>query len=86
MASGLPVVATRVGGNPFLVEDGATGFLVPPGDPRALAESVMRLVEQPDEAERLANAALERTRSRFSTESMLRELEGIYDNLVGRAA
>jgi glycosyltransferase involved in cell wall biosynthesis len=86
MASGLPVVATRVGGNPFLVEDGATGFLVPPGDPGALAESVVRLVEQPDEAERLANAALERTRSRFSTESMLRELEGIYDNLVGRAA
>jgi glycosyltransferase involved in cell wall biosynthesis len=86
MASGLPVVATRVGGNPFLVEHGTTGFLVPPGDPGALAESLIRLVEQPDEAERLGNAALERTRCRFSTESMLRELEGVYDALIGRAA
>jgi glycosyltransferase involved in cell wall biosynthesis len=86
MASGLPVVATRVGGNPFLVEHGATGLLVPPGDPSAFAESVIRLVEHPNEAERLANAALERTRSRYSSESMLRELEGVYDDLVGRAA
>jgi glycosyltransferase involved in cell wall biosynthesis len=86
MASGLPVVATRVGGNPFLVEHGATGFLVPPRDPGAFAESIIRLVEHPDEAQRLGNAALQRVRSQYSTQSMLRELERVYDDLVGRAA
>jgi glycosyltransferase involved in cell wall biosynthesis len=86
MACGLPVVATRVGGNPFLVEHGATGLLVPPRDPGSFAESVIRLVEHPDEALRLGNAALQRARSQYSTRSMLRALEHVYDDLVGRAA
>ncbi len=84
MATGLPVVATQVGGNPFLVEHGATGSLVPRGDAVALAESILRLVDHPDEAERLGRAALERTRSRFSTESMLRALERFYDGVLSQ--
>jgi glycosyltransferase involved in cell wall biosynthesis len=84
MASGLPVVATRVGGNPLLVEDGATGLLVPARDPGALAESIARLVENPDEAARFGDAALERIRRRFSTESMIRELESVYGGLLGQ--
>jgi glycosyltransferase involved in cell wall biosynthesis len=44
MASGLPVVATSVGGTPELVVDGETGLLVPPGDPAALADAVERLL------------------------------------------
>lgn len=83
MASGLPVVATRVGGNPLLVEDRTTGLLVPARDPGALAESIVRLVENPDDAARYGDAALERIRRRFSTASMIRELECVYGELLG---
>jgi glycosyltransferase involved in cell wall biosynthesis len=58
-ASGLPVVATRTGGVPALLEDGAHGLLVPDDDDAALAEQVMRLMEQPDYARQLAAAARE---------------------------
>jgi glycosyltransferase involved in cell wall biosynthesis len=47
MAAGKPMVATRVGGNPELIVEGETGFLVPPRDPAALAEAVERLLEDP---------------------------------------
>ena len=43
MSCGLPVVATRVGGTPEAVADGATGVLVPPGDPERLAEALLEL-------------------------------------------
>ncbi|MGH9357094.1 MAG: glycosyltransferase, partial [Terriglobia bacterium] len=47
MAAGLPVIATRVGGNPELVRDGETGFLVPPGDTASLADALERLLTMP---------------------------------------
>jgi colanic acid/amylovoran biosynthesis glycosyltransferase len=47
MAAGVPVVATRIAGIPELVEDGVSGFLVPPGDPKALADKVDQLLRDP---------------------------------------
>jgi glycosyltransferase involved in cell wall biosynthesis len=52
MAAGRPVVATAVGGNPRLIEDGVTGLLVPPEDPAALAHAVARLLREPELAAR----------------------------------
>jgi glycosyltransferase involved in cell wall biosynthesis len=57
MAAGVPVVASRVGGVVEIVEDGATGLLVAPGDPRQLAGAIFRLLEDPSEALRLAGNA-----------------------------
>jgi starch synthase len=59
MAVGTPVVATRVDGLPEVVEDGVTGELVEPDDPRALADAVLRVLADRD---RLGAAARERAR------------------------
>jgi glycogen synthase len=61
--AGLPVVASRVGGVPEIVRDGETGILVPPGDPRALAAALNRVLGDEALAQRLrANARSERDR------------------------
>ncbi len=59
MASGVPVVTTAVGGVPYIVKDGDTALLVPPDDPAALAGAVLRLLDDPAQAQRLAAAALQ---------------------------
>jgi len=70
MALGRPVLATKVGGSPELLEDGVSGVLVPPGDPAALADGMMRLLKNPEERRRLGAAAQRRIADRFSTEHL----------------
>ncbi len=66
MAAGVPVVATSVGGIPEVIEEGASGFLVPPGDPRALADRLRRLLADPDLCRSLANRGRNRVRDGFT--------------------
>ena len=68
MAFGVPVVVTRAGGLPEVVEDGVTGILVPPGDPQALAEAVVLLLRDPDMRERMGQAGRERVLEQFTAE------------------
>ncbi len=82
MATGRPVVATRVGGNPALVEDEVTGLLVPPGDPAALAKAVIRLIEEPELATGLAVRARQQVRTAFSLDRMLERFETLYDQAL----
>ncbi len=63
---GRPVVATRIGGLPEVVRDGETGLLVPADDPRALADAVIRLLEDPQLAAALGAAGRADARARFS--------------------
>ena len=58
MAAGVPIVSTNVGGVPYLVVDGETALLVPPGDPEAMATAVLRLHREPGLAERLRSAGI----------------------------
>lgn len=58
LASAVPVVSTDVGGVPYIVQDGTTALLVPPRDPEAMASAVLRLLDNPAEAERLSRAGL----------------------------
>ncbi len=77
-AAGVPVVATPVGGIRETVEDGVTGFLVPPTDSTALAERIVCCLEHPDEARRVAAEALRRV-GRFARERMVEETLALYD-------
>ncbi|MEM2870080.1 MAG: glycogen synthase [Thermoplasmata archaeon] len=84
MACGSPVVASRVGGIPEIVEDGRSGFLVPPGDSRALAEAVSRLLGDEELRERFARRARERVERRFTWDIAARKTLDIYRRLCGR--
>jgi len=80
MACGVPIAATRAGGIPELVEDGATGLLVPPRDPEALAAAILRLSDDAGLGKRLADEARARL-PRFGLKSMAERMEAIYDSL-----
>ena len=82
MASGLPIIATRVGGNPDLIDDGATGRLVPPSDPRALGDALLALFADPGAARRLGRAARVECERRFSLDRMVADYAAIYDQLL----
>jgi glycosyltransferase involved in cell wall biosynthesis len=81
MASGLPVVATRVGGIPEVIEDGEHGSLVAPGDNAALAGAIARYVAAPALAARHGLAARARIEQRYSMNAMLAAYTGLYDML-----
>ncbi|HEY6050964.1 MAG TPA: glycosyltransferase family 4 protein, partial [Thermoanaerobaculia bacterium] len=86
MAMGTPVLASAAGGNPELVVDGASGRLVPPRDPRALASALAVLLEDPAEARRLGRGGRERVERGFSSEIRLDRIESLYRRLIaGRA-
>jgi glycosyltransferase involved in cell wall biosynthesis len=84
MAMRLPAVATRVGGVPEVVDDGVTGFVVPPGDSAALRAALARLVADPALRERLGAAGQAHVRAHFTLEQMVRQVEHLYDALAGR--
>jgi glycosyltransferase involved in cell wall biosynthesis len=77
MAAGLPIVASRVGGIPEIVNPGVTGELVPPGDPAALAAAINALLGS-DDTMRLMRTAAESNASRFSTAAWIDRLSAVY--------
>jgi len=82
LASGRPVVATRVGGIPEVVRDGETGLLVPPEDPAALASAVLRLVSDRDLAARLGAGGARLVREQFTFETMVEGNERVYREVL----
>jgi len=78
MAAGLPVIATGVGGLLDLVEDGRTGVLVPPDQPRALAAAIESLVAAPARAAALGAAARREIAARYSFDGMVGAFEALY--------
>lgn len=64
-ATGVPIVTTSVGGIPELVQDGETGLVVPPRDPRALADALERVLDSPELARRLRESARRRVEEHF---------------------
>lgn len=82
MGCALPVVATRVGGNPELVEDGRTGLLYPAGDVRALGDHLLALLARPAQARALGAAARRAFDERFSLARMVRETAAVWAEVL----
>jgi glycogen synthase len=77
-----PIVATRVGGLPEIVEHGETGMLVDPDDASGLAQAVAYVLERPDEGARMGLAARERIRETMSLARCLDAYDELYRNLT----
>jgi glycosyltransferase involved in cell wall biosynthesis len=82
MAAGVPVVATAVDGTPEVVENGVTGVLVPPGEPKVAAERLVELAAAPERARALADEARRRLGDEFDIRVMVRELDRLYLSLL----
>jgi len=85
MASGLPVIATAVGGNADLVDDGHTGLIVPASDVEAMAAQLVALASAPDRARALGQAGRQRVLERFSLQAMVAAYQSVYDQQLRRA-
>jgi L-malate glycosyltransferase len=85
MAAARPVVATDVGGNPDAIREGRTGLLVPPSDPSRLAGAIARLHAEPAFRAKLGAAARASAQAGYSADSVLPQLERLYQRMAGRA-
>jgi len=84
MASGLPVVATAVGGNADLVVSGQTGYIVPAAHPHAMALRLVELASSPERALRLGRAGRQRVQATFSMQAMVATYQRVYDQQLRR--
>jgi len=82
MAASCPVVATRVGGVPDLIQDYQTGRLVPPGDPESLAEAVLDLLSDPQKAQDIGRKAMLAARARYGVTRLVYDMEHFYRELL----
>jgi len=84
MRSGLPTVVTEVGGNPEVVEEGVTGYLVPVQDNAAFVDRVARLARSPDLRRAMGEAGRRRVQERFAIESVAERYVATYEELLGQ--
>jgi len=81
-----PVVATRVGGLPEEVEDGKSGYLVPPHEPDKLAQAILKVIEDPQRAAEMGAYARRLSETRYSWESIAEKMMSVYRDLMSREA
>ena len=82
MAAGKPVIATAVGGNVEAVVDNVTGILVPPKDPESLAKTIIRLLNNPEQAKEMGKCGQERVEREFQLQCMIDKMEQVYIDLA----
>jgi len=82
MAAAKPVIASDVDGNREVVVNEETGLLVPPGNPEALAQTIIRLAKEPQKAKEMGQKGLERAKRHFSMELMCQQIANLYTELA----
>lgn len=84
MLAGVPIVATAVGGIPFVLDEGRAGVLIPPSNPQLLAEAVTALLSDTHRMGSLADLGKARALAEFSADRYVREVDDLYRSLVSR--
>lgn len=84
MAAGRPVIATGVGGIPEVITSGENGILIPPEDPRSLAEAVRLVLDRPEKAREMGSRAREAVEREFTLERMAERVEQVYRRTLAR--
>ena len=83
MASGLPCITTEVGtGTSWVVQDGVTGFVVPPRNPGALVDAIRNLLDDPQRRVAMGHAARVRVESEFTMERMIARVQAVYEDAL----
>jgi glycosyltransferase involved in cell wall biosynthesis len=82
MASKRPVIATRVSGNPEIVENGVSGVLIDPANPDILADKIIELINNPALAKEMAACGYKKVKDNFNHELMLKKYERLYSELI----
>lgn len=82
MAAGLPVIASNEGGPMEIVVHGETGYLIPPGDARLLAEAIRSLMDQPEKRKAMSGKAIARVREHFVIERTVKQITSYYEGLI----
>ena len=80
MAAGLPIVSTNVGGILEMITNSATGVLVEPKDPQAMADAITSLLSDQIQVDRLGRQAQQAVREKFSLERMIKETTKVYQS------
>jgi glycosyltransferase involved in cell wall biosynthesis len=83
LSTGLPVVCSRVGGIALMVRDGASGYLVPPEDPGALAASLLQVIRDAALRKRMGAASAALFREQFHAAAMAEKVDRVYQGLAG---
>ncbi len=84
-AAGVPVVATSVGGVVDIIEDNKTGLLVPPADPQAMSEAVMRIFQDKELARNLAENAYQKVKEKYNVELMVKSTLDVYRDALNNS-
>jgi glycosyltransferase involved in cell wall biosynthesis len=82
MAARLPVVATAVGGTPEVIEDGVTGYLVPPGDPAALAHRISDVLADESKRRHMGQCGRQRVQENFTFAAQARQYQALFERLT----
>jgi len=82
MAAGLPIIATKVGGNPEVIVDGVTGILVSSKDPNAMADAIIKVLANAELAKSMGLAARRRVEEKFSLNRMANEYMDLYESCL----
>jgi len=84
MASGLPVVATAVGGNKEVIGQGVTGVLVAPGDYKSMAEKICTLLKDRRRRLQIGGKGTSIVQEKYAWDSKIKEIEGYYQSITGK--
>ncbi|HOJ97885.1 MAG TPA: glycosyltransferase family 4 protein, partial [Methanospirillum sp.] len=79
---GVPVIGSNIGGIPDIIEDGVNGLLVPPGDPKALADAIIKILNHPQMAEKFIREGLKTVHERFSWDKISDQFIKLYQEVL----